>query len=438
MERNNDYETGAIVIGGGLAGLTAATYLARSGMPVVLFEKSSTPGGRAASQQHDGYTLNLGAHALYDKSPAVEVLRELGIAYSGGSPIGVRCASAGKFHLAPVDPITLLRTGLLSSRARWEAGRLLLKLQLAHPDAFESVSLAGWLDREARLPEVRRLLEAGARVTTYTNAPGELSMGAFIEQLHQVAKGKVVYVDGGWQTLVDGLEHAARDAGARIEGGARVEAVEHGAGRVTGVRLANGATYRAGAVVLAVGPRDALQLIEGENSDLRRWAERSIPVEAACLDVALRRLPQPVNKVVMDIDRPLFLTVQSEFSRVAPQGGAVLYALKYLDPAAPQDPEADKRDLEEWLALTQPGWQAEVIERRYLPHLLVSNALVRAATGGLSARPGPQVPSIRNLYVAGDWVGPTGLLSSASLSSGRQAARLVLANRALSVLGQAA
>ncbi len=38
---NTDLSTDRAIIGGGLAGLSAATYLARSGMHVTLFEKSA-------------------------------------------------------------------------------------------------------------------------------------------------------------------------------------------------------------------------------------------------------------------------------------------------------------------------------------------------------------------------------------------------------------
>ena len=53
-----------------------------------------------------------------------------------------------------------------------------------------------------------------------------------------------------------------------------------------------------------------------------------------------------------------------------------------------------------------------------------TNAIVQARPGGLSGRPGPEVPGIRNLYVAGDWVGPAGQLTAAGLASARQAAHL--------------
>ncbi|MEJ7719336.1 MAG: FAD/NAD(P)-binding protein [Ilumatobacteraceae bacterium] len=54
-----------IVVGGGLAGLTAAATLARDGRSVVVIEGASQLGGRARTRHHDGFDLNLGPHALY-------------------------------------------------------------------------------------------------------------------------------------------------------------------------------------------------------------------------------------------------------------------------------------------------------------------------------------------------------------------------------------
>src|SRR5262249_1514763 len=53
------------VVGGGLAGLTAANYLARAGFSVTLFEKSRSVGGRAKTDAEQGFHFNLGPHALY-------------------------------------------------------------------------------------------------------------------------------------------------------------------------------------------------------------------------------------------------------------------------------------------------------------------------------------------------------------------------------------
>ena len=56
--------------------------------------------------------------------------------------------------------------------------------------------------------------------------------------------------------------------------------------------------------------------------------------------------------------------------------------------------------------------------------MVVSNALVTAADGGLSGRPDPRIAD--NLYIVGDWVGKEGLLSNASVASAKRAAQIIL------------
>ena len=78
-----------IIIGGGLAGLTTAALLARSGKAVTLFEHSSREvGGRARSIEIDGFYFNQGPHALYLTDAADSILKEIGITYTGGIPPG--------------------------------------------------------------------------------------------------------------------------------------------------------------------------------------------------------------------------------------------------------------------------------------------------------------------------------------------------------------
>jgi len=48
------------IIGGGVAGLTAAASLARDGYSVNLFDKNQMPGGRASLMKVDGYTFDMG------------------------------------------------------------------------------------------------------------------------------------------------------------------------------------------------------------------------------------------------------------------------------------------------------------------------------------------------------------------------------------------
>ena len=75
----------------------------------------------------------------------------------------------------------------------------------------------------------------------------------------------------------------------------------------------------------------------------------------------------------------------------------------------------------------QPGWQARVVEKRFLPSMIAANTLVSAEEGGLAGRPGPVVPGVEGVFLAGDWVGAEGMLAEASLASGKRAAELCAA-----------
>ena len=87
-------------------------------------------------------------------------------------------------------------------------------------------------------------------------------------------------------------------------------------------------------------------------------------------------------------------------------------------------PREDQPELEEFLDLLQPGWREVLVKKRPLPNMVVSNALVTAADGGLGGRPDPRIAD--NLYIVGDWVGKEGLLSNASVASAKRAAQLIL------------
>jgi phytoene dehydrogenase-like protein len=73
----NSYDT--IVVGGGMAGLTATAYLARAGQKVLLIEKNNELGGLVGSFSRDGFHFDAGVRALEDAGIIQPMLRDLGI-----------------------------------------------------------------------------------------------------------------------------------------------------------------------------------------------------------------------------------------------------------------------------------------------------------------------------------------------------------------------
>jgi ribulose 1,5-bisphosphate synthetase/thiazole synthase len=87
-----------VVVGGSLAGLTAATDLAYAGKSVTLFKKAASL----------GYLFNRGIHALYTGGAAEEVLKDLGITYRAGSPKATFLLHDGQVFPFPAGATTLL------------------------------------------------------------------------------------------------------------------------------------------------------------------------------------------------------------------------------------------------------------------------------------------------------------------------------------------
>ena len=74
---NNHYHT--IVVGGGIAGLTAAAYMAREKKNVLLIEKNDECGGLVSSFKHKGFQFEAGVRALENAGIIIPMLEDLGI-----------------------------------------------------------------------------------------------------------------------------------------------------------------------------------------------------------------------------------------------------------------------------------------------------------------------------------------------------------------------
>lgn len=417
-----------IVIGGGIAGLTAATYAARTGARVTLFERASEAGGRARTIEEKGFLYNMGPHALYQGGAADEVLADLAVPIShrpapiGGGAVAVR---NGRRYTMPAGVRSLITTGLLGIRAKADAATAFHAMRHQDTTNLQHTTLADWIASHTSTVAARQLMEATFRVSTYSNAPNHLSAGAALDHFRSSGVGPVRYLDGGWRTLVAGLRSAATAAGAVIETGTRVDRLLH-SGQVSGVRLADGATLAADAVIIATEPSSVTSLLP-ELPTLHARLRRLIPAQAACLDVALERLPVAKRTFGLGIDCPYYLSVHSHSAKLAPDGMALVSVAKYLPVAEENDPVADERELEAWLDLVQPGWRDVLVDRRYLPSMTVMHAVATADGGGLAGRPTATEPGIDGVYLAGDWVGGEGILADVAFASGREAARLAAA-----------
>ncbi len=426
ISNSHEFDADIAVVGGGLAGLTAAALTARAGRTVVVFEKTGHWGGRAITTVRNGIHFNMGPHALYCRGDAFRLLTELRVPFSGRFP-NPGCAlltDRDAEYAIPQGFGSLVASRLLSIGEKWRLARLLSSLPRLETQQFDRMSLADWIRNAIGGGNLARFFEALFRVSTYVNDPEQMSAGAALHQLKLALAGNVWYLDGGWRTLITGLTRRAIEFGAETRGAAEVKSVVSGLDGVS-LCLADGQTLRFQCAILAVDPESACKLLDlPEDDPIARWMGNRTPVRAECLDVALDRLPRPNQRFALGLNRPLYYSVHSAAADLAPAGIAVVHVMKYAGNEA-TSPEETLAELEGYLDRLQPGWRDHVVARRLLPNMIVNHALPHA--GGFSGRPIATIPERQNIFLAGDWVGPRGWLADASAASAETAATRALA-----------
>lgn len=383
-----------VVAGAGLAGLAAGAAAALAGARVIILE-SGQAGGRARTQNRDGFQLNAGPHALYQGGPGSRVLSRLGLTTHG--------------HPAPLRTAQALIAGTPQPFPAAHYAQVIAQVATAVPHEWTGASTSEWIDSSGFRGDAAMVAAAAARVTTYVADLDRLPASVAITQI-QLAMGGVSYLDGGWQQLVRGLAANASTAGAEIRQHARVEQL---AGRPGAWEVhTTSEVIRAAAVVVAVGrPAAAGRLLPNGP----QWEALGPPVTAACLDLGLRR---PGARFVLGIDQPLYMSPHAPPGDMAPTGCGLVHLMRY----GATRPADDRDQL--WDLATATGIRRDdVIVDRFLPQMTVAHH-TPSSRQGLTSRPPVAVPGSPGVFIAGDWVGPRGWLADCSLISGERAGRL--------------
>jgi len=379
--------------------LAAAIRLAEGGAATTLLEAASHFGGRAASEQRDGFFLNQGPHALYAGGPAMRELRALGVELEWWNPTSPNSVFVrdGKPKRSP--------GGLLGMAP------LLRQVYRRPPEELAGLSTSEWLRQTLGSEKARAAAAALVRVTTFVADQESLSADVAAKQLKLGIAPGVRYLEGGWQSLVNALAAKATEAGVTLRTRAAARVLHQEAGGWT-VAL-DQETLHADALVVAAGePDDAAKLL-GEKAP----AAPGPAAELSVLDIALRSLPKRTRRFALGIDAPTYL---SRHSPPDHRGGTLLSLASYA-----REP---RQALEGTADTVQPGWRDRLLFDRFLPRMVPVSAIATPATGGLAGR--PQGDRGEGLFLAGDWIGPEGWLVDAAIASGAAAAAAALSRRA--------
>ncbi|NWQ41734.1 NAD(P)/FAD-dependent oxidoreductase [Bacillus sp. EB106-08-02-XG196] len=414
-----------VIVGGGLAGYVAANYLAKSNLSVLIVEKGKKVGGRARTDLIRQQYFNLGPHALYKKGKAKYIFEELDIQLNGRSPktAGILVESNMEYQ-APFSPLGLLTTRLLNWKERMEWARVLLKVMVTDTGKLEHQTFNQWVQLTACSEKIQSLLYSLGRLATYCHAPEKASAKVIVSHLKAVFGG-VLYIDYGWQTIIDQLHNKAVILGIQVQNHTsvkQIDIIEQGHFRLV---LTHDKEIFAKNVIYTAGPTELYHMFDERALHSQNdFLANMLPIKGATLDVALTHLPNPENLFALGLSEPLYFSVHSNYAQLSSDNkSAVLHVFKYYLPGEQINETSVKKELEQFLGKIQPGWQNYLITSRFIPQIKVNQRLPQVGDEQMLHRLKAEIPG---LYLAGDWASRDSILLEGAVNSGKQAAEEIL------------
>jgi phytoene dehydrogenase-like protein len=468
-----------VIIGGGLAGLSAGCYGQMNGYQTGIFEMADKAGGVCTAWQRGGYTIDGAMNWIEGTVPDARFYhfwQELGAAQAwkiyhyernminedrDGKAAAFYC-DADRFErylleLAPADRAAIQEfTQAIRASSSW-----------AMP-VDKPVELWDDADRTkmAQSESARSLMQKWSAVTFTDFAQrlknpdlqaafahfGPFPMAKYIELLGLLHSKSAGYVIGGALALVRPIEKRYLDLGGKIHFNARVAKILVENDKAVGIRLADGTEYRADYVISAGDGRTAIfEMLGGKyiNETIKNMYERpplAAPIVYIALGVnrAFDDVPPTTNGLNYPLAQPIVIAGKPR--------GSINVRIYNFDPTlAPPGKnlvvvQYPTMDYHYWQTLSQDNARYRVEKERIAADVVagleqrfpgiseqvemrdVATPLTwerhtgnwQGAYAGWMSGPvgniGKTLPGLENFYMAGQWVNPGGGMPSAVMS----------------------
>lgn len=272
-----------VIIGAGIAGLSAASYLLRNGYQVTILEQHTQPGGLCTSWKRNGYTIDYCVHWLMGTEKGSEFHRiweELGaftnadgstvpiadfddfttIELSGGVTVvlhsDIEKLRSELLRVGPEDVkeidrfcASLKRLGKLNMNPGAQRGSLLGKTRQLIGTLGSFLTMIQHLMPMEQF--AKRFKNPLLRELFLTEIPADWSVIALTMGLSQQPKKQAGYTIGGSLNLAQNMERLINELGGTITYGCEATKIIIKEGRATGVQGKNGSEVHADYVISA-------------------------------------------------------------------------------------------------------------------------------------------------------------------------------------------
>ena len=265
-----------VVIGAGIAGLSAAIHAVANGHHVVVLEKRATIGGRATSQNVDGFSLHYGPHLIDNRGPFFKMCKRL----SRVKP-QVKAIRLDKVEVAgygPVRPVGNIKQAAVNRRALKEKAQ-------GNPyfDAIRYLSTWGITDNKLRIDSL--------------------------------VKAKFSVCNEGWIGLIGRLGAALDEVGVLIETGCEAMSLDG-----QKISLKDGRELECDAIILACGAAAAKRiLLTVDEATANSYFSNLTTHFASSIEAGLSSKPMAGKHSIVDVKKRIAII---DYTAIQPKLGA--------------------------------------------------------------------------------------------------------------------
>ncbi|HOW51638.1 MAG TPA: hydroxysqualene dehydroxylase HpnE [bacterium] len=435
-----------IIVGGGIAGLTAALRLAERGIAVTIFERDAVPGGRIRTVRPaaDLPPVDWGQHLMIGAYHAtLKLADDIGsratlMTATGATPFVERDGTHYPYRIAPLPaPLHslpgILSLGHLPLSTRLGLGRAVAKALFAHRfdrATLDTLTARKWLSQSGQGERALNGFWEAVVVSTLNTPSHEASALPLATVLARGLFGKrrdalnILPRTTFDESLIAPTVRRITDLGGTVVTGRRIVRLTVAEGRCTGVIDDTGARHIADRCILTLAPWDIGPFVA------------DVPHLERLRAVSKQFVPSPIVSVDLWYDRPWFAhpaatLIDGAFHWIFSHphepdgyGQRLSLVLSAADELVTRDPAAIATLAESELRDRFPAARDATVLKHFV--IREPRATYRSRPGLETHRPGPAT-ALPRLYLAGDWCA-TGLPATieGAVLSGEAAARAAL------------